>query len=113
MVILILEKKLSCHEFEEDRKKREEKMGVISATQKSINTLLSNLKDRLGRVEKELQLLNGVANIQESLKSLDSYLQQVLVKINLNQASILDLSKYESLFVNFQITFLTEAYLVW
>ena len=95
MVILISEQKLSCHEFEEDKKKREEKMGVILTTQKSINTLLSNLKDRLGRVEKELQLVNSVAHIQESLKSLDSYLQQVLVKINLNQASISDLSKYD------------------
>ena len=74
MVILISEKKLSCHEFEEDKKKREEKMGGILTTQKSINTLLSNLKDRLGRVEKELQLVNSVAHIQESLKSLGSYL---------------------------------------
>ena len=95
MVILILEQKLSCQEFEEDKKKREEKMGAISATQKSINTLLSNLKDRLGRVEKELQSVNSVAHIHASLKSLDSYLQQVLVKINLNQASISDLSKYD------------------
>ena len=95
IVILILEQKLSCQEFEEDKKKSEEKMGVISATQKSINTLLSNLKDRLGRVEKELQSVNSVAHINASLKSLDSYLQQVLVKINLNQASISDLSKYD------------------
>ena len=96
---------MSCHEFEEDKKEREEKMGVILTTQKSINTLLPNLKDRLGRVEKELQLVNNVAHIQDSLKSLDSYLQQVLVKINLNQSSISDLSKYDLHLLNLQTAF--------
>lgn len=86
---------MNFHEYEVDKKAKEEKIGGILATQESNNTLLSNLKVRLSRVEKELQLVNNVGCIQDSLNSLDDYLQQVLVKVSLNQDSILDLSKYE------------------
>ena len=86
---------MNFHEYEVDKKKKDEKIGGILATQESNNTLLSNLKVRLSRVEKELQLVNNVGCIQDSLNSLDEYLQQVLVKVSLNQDSILDLSKYE------------------
>ena len=98
MNILTSEQKLNRHEFKEDKIKREKKIGDILAAQNGNNSLLSNLKDRLSRVENDLQVVNSVSCIQDSLNTLDSYLQQVLVKINLNQASILDLSKYDLIF---------------
>ena len=85
---------MSYDDNNEDKKARKEKIGCILSNQDNNNLLLSNLKDRLGRVEKELQLVNGIDCIQNSLKALDDYIQQVLVKINLNQDSISDLSKY-------------------
>ena len=58
---------MNSHEYEVDKKKKDEKIGGILVAQESNNTLLSNLKVRLSRVEKDLQLVNNVGCIQDSL----------------------------------------------
>ena len=45
-------------------------------------------------VEEDLHSLRNVSFVYENLKALDVSVQQILKKINLNQESISDLSKY-------------------
>ena len=70
------------------------KLESLVSTIDSNKDLLINLKGRLNALEDELHLANSITFIQDNLKVLDKSVQQILKKINLNQASISDLSKY-------------------
>ena len=70
------------------------KLESIVSTMDSNKDLLINLKERLKALEDELHLANSITFIQDNLKVLDKSVHQILNKINLNQASISDLSKY-------------------
>ena len=69
-------------------------LDSIVSTMDSNKDLLINLKGRLNALEDDLHLANNITFIQDNLKVLDKSVQQILKKINLNQASISDLSKY-------------------
>ena len=70
-------------------------MESIKSTINGNQGLIINLEDRLVTLEGNVLMGNNVTSIEDSLKLLDSCVHQILNKINLNQASISDLSMYK------------------
>ena len=79
-------------------------MESIKSTINGNQGLIINLEDRLVTLEGNVLMGNNVTSIEDSLKLLDSCVHQILNKINLNQASISDLSMYK--FMIYHICFI-------
>ena len=57
-----------------------------------------SIQNRLIGLEESSRSVNKFEGLNENLQSLDTYIQQILNKINLNQASIIDLSKLHAMY---------------
>ena len=58
-----------------------------------------SMQNRLIGLEESSRSVNKFEGLNENLQSLDTYIQQILNKINLNQASIIDLSKLRAIYI--------------
>ena len=94
MINLFTEIKSTSEDHIEQTKTKDLKMKSMVSTLDSNNDSIISIKDRLMVLEEKLYLLKNISYIHDNLKGLDACVQQILNKINLNQASISDLSKY-------------------
>ena len=94
MINLLTEIKSTSEGHIEQNQTKDLRMKSMVSTLDSNNDSIISIKDRLMVLEESLYSLRNISCIHDNLKGLDVCVQQILNKINLNQASISDLSKY-------------------